>query len=67
MRLTRAWLIGLGLAAGCALKGDVRKVQLQVDALRAERARADAEHAAQVDSVRALLAAVQQALAAQQA
>jgi tol-pal system protein YbgF len=58
---------GLGLVAGCALKGDVRKVELQVDAMRAERARADAERSAQIDSVRTLLAAVQQALAAQQA
>src|SRR2546427_4752541 len=61
------WVAGLGLAAGCALKGDVRKVELQVDALRAERTRADAERAAQLDSVRALLVAVQQALTAQQA
>src|SRR2546426_11475641 len=42
-------------------------VELQVDALRAERTRADAERAAQLDSVRALLVAVQQALTAQQA
>jgi tol-pal system protein YbgF len=58
---------GLGLAAGCALRGDVRKVELQVEALRAERARADAERAAHVDSLRSLVVAVQQALAAQQA
>src|SRR5213078_3685025 len=51
-----------GLAAGCALKGDVRKVELQVEALRAERARADAERAAHVDSLRSLVAAVQQQL-----
>jgi tol-pal system protein YbgF len=57
----------LGLVAGCALKGDVRKVELQVEAVRAERARADAERAAQIDSVRTLLVAVQQALVAQQA
>jgi tol-pal system protein YbgF len=65
----RRWslLLGLGLTAGCALKGDVRRVELQVAALKADRARADAEHAAQLDSVRALLVAVQQALAAQQA
>jgi tol-pal system protein YbgF len=60
-------LPGLALAAGCALKGDVRRVELQVADLKADRARADAQHAAQVDSVRALLAAVQQALTAQQA
>lgn len=60
-------LLGLGLAAGCALKGDVRRVELQVEALKADRARADAERAAQIDSLRQLLAAVQQALTAQQA
>jgi tol-pal system protein YbgF len=60
-------VVALGLAAGCALKGDVRKVELQVEALRAERARADAERAAHVDSLRSLVVAVQQALAAQQA
>ena len=60
-------LLGLGLAAGCALKGDVRRVELQVAALKADRVRADAERAAQIDSLRGLLAAVQQALAAQQA
>ena len=67
MRLQSTLVVVLGLAAGCALKGDVRKVELQVEALRAERARAEAERAAQVDSLRALLVAVQQALAAQQA
>src|SRR5207244_11658815 len=67
MRLRPTLLLALGLAAGCALKGDVRKVELQVEALRAERARAEAERAAQVDSLRALLVTVQQALAAQRA
>ena len=67
MRLRPTLLLALGLAAGCALKGDVRKVELQVEALRAERARAEAERAAQVDSLRALLVTVQHALAAQQA
>src|SRR5213593_1355968 len=67
MRLRPTLLLALGLASGCALKGDVRKVELQVEALRAERARAEAERAAQVDSLRALLVAVQQALVAQQA
>lgn len=60
-------MLGLGLAAGCALKGDVRRVELQVAALRAEEARAATDHAAQVDSMRALVAVIQQALAAQQA
>ena len=67
MRLQSTLVVVLGLAAGCALKGDVRKVELQVEAARAERARADAERAAQIDSLRLLLAAVQQALTAQQA
>src|SRR6266705_1675522 len=67
MSLKPLLVLALGLAAGCALKGDVRKVELQVEAARAERARADAERAAQLDSVRVLLAAVHQALAAQQA
>src|SRR5207237_5264880 len=67
MRWRTTLLLARGLAAGCALKGDVRKVELQVEALRAERARAEAERAAQVDSLRALLVTVQQALAAQQA
>jgi len=57
----------LGLTAGCALKGDVRRVELQVEALRVERARADSQHVAAVDSVRALLAVVQDRLVAQQA
>jgi tol-pal system protein YbgF len=60
-------LLGLGLTAGCALKGDVRKVELQVEALRVERARADSQHAAQIDTVRALLAAAQDKVVAQQA
>jgi tol-pal system protein YbgF len=60
-------LIGLGLTAGCALKGDVRRVELQVEALRVERMHGDSARAAQVDSVRMLLAAVQEKLAAQQA
>jgi len=60
-------LLGLGLAAGCALKGDVRRVELQVEALKVDRVRADAERATQIDSLRLLLAAVQQVLAVQQA
>jgi len=57
----------LGLAAGCALKGDVRKVELQVQALKGDRARSDTARMAQFDSIRAVLAVVQQALAAQHA
>lgn len=62
-----ALALSLGLTAGCALKGDVRRVELQVAALKTDQARAAAERQAQVDSVRALVAALQQALAAQQA
>jgi tol-pal system protein YbgF len=60
-------LLALGLTAGCALKGDVRRVELQVEALRVERARADSQRAAEIDTVRGLLRAVQEKLAAQQA
>jgi tol-pal system protein YbgF len=62
-----AGLVGLGLTTGCALKGDVRRVELQVEALRVERARADSQGAAKIDSVRALLSVVQEKLVAQQA
>jgi tol-pal system protein YbgF len=61
------FVVTLGLVSGCALKGDVRKVELQVAALQAERARADVERAAQIDSLRQLTLALQQALTAQQA
>jgi len=67
VRHARPFVLVLGLTAGCALKGDVRRVELKVEALRVERARADSQHVAKVDSVRALLAAVQERLAAQQA
>ncbi len=60
-------VLALGLTAGCALKGDVRRVELQVEALRVERSRADSQRAAAIDTVRALLAAVQEKIAAQQA
>lgn len=62
----KSLLLALGLAAGCALKGDVRKVELQVQSLQAELARTDAARAAERDSVLAAVRAVQQALAAQQ-
>lgn len=67
VRRSRLRLLGLGLTAGCALKGDVRRVELQVEALRVERVRADSQHAATIDTVRALLGAVQDKIAAQQA
>ena len=60
------WLLGLGLLAGCALRGDVRKVQLQVEALRSELAQSDSARRAERDSIVRLLAALQAGLAAQQ-
>ena len=69
MRVVRrfALCLCLGLPAGCALKGDVRKVELQVQALQADRARADTAQRLLVDSVLGVLAQVQKALTAQQA
>lgn len=57
----------LGLTAGCALKGDVRKVELQVAALQSHLAQADSARAAERDSIIRVIAAVQRTLAAQQA
>ena len=59
-------LLCLGLVAGCALKGDVRKVELQVQALRAEAARADSARMRDRDSLLVLLAGLERAAAAQQ-
>src|SRR5690242_16471338 len=56
----------LGLTAGCALKGDVRKVGLQVDAVQAQLVRSDSTRRAERDTVLSLITALQQALAAQQ-
>jgi len=60
-------VLTLGLVAGCALKGDVRKVELQVQALRVEAAKSDSVRAAERDSILAAVRAVQQALTTQQA
>ena len=62
-----ALVVGLGLAAGCALKGDVRKVELQVEAVRGDLVKSDAARAAERDSILAVIRLVQQTLAAQQA
>ena len=62
-----ALLVSLGLTAGCALKGDVRKVELQVQALRADLARGEAARAADEDTVLLAIKALQQALVTQQA
>ena len=62
-----ACVLALGLAAGCALKGDVRKVDLQVQALQADLAKSDAARAAERDTILAAVRLLQQALATQQA
>lgn len=67
MRRNVSFLIGVGLTAGCALRGDVRRVELQVASLKEEVSSGDAARKAQIDSMLALVAAVQRALAAQQA
>ena len=59
--------LSLGLLAGCALKGDVRKVELQVQTLQAQVAKSDTARAAEQDTVLAAVRLVQQALATQQA
>jgi len=62
-----ACVVALGLAAGCALKGDVRKVELQVETLQADLAKSDAARAAERDTILAAVRLLQQALTAQQA
>jgi len=62
-----ACVVALGLAAGCALKGDVRKVELQVQTLQADLAKSDAARAAERDTILAAVHLLQQALSAQQA
>ncbi len=67
MRRSLSCVLSLGLTAGCALKGDVRRVELQVTALRGELARSDSGRRSERDSLLAGIAAVQQLLVAQQA
>ena len=62
----RLALLGLGVTTGCALKGDVRKVGLEVEALQAQMAHSDSLGRSERDSILVAIAAVQQALAAQQ-
>ena len=57
----------LGLASGCALKGDVRKVELQVQALQADLAKSEAARAADHDTVVSAIKSLQQTLDRQQA
>jgi len=52
--------------SGCALKGDVRRVERELLAMRAETARADSARAVELARVMALLGAVQDSLTAQQ-
>lgn len=52
--------------SGCALKGDVRRVETEVQALRAETARADSARAVALDRIIRLLDAVQDSLSVQQ-
>ena len=64
----RVALLGLGVTlAGCALKGDVRKVGLEVEALQAQVAHTDSLGRSERDSILVAVIAVQQALTAQQA
>jgi tol-pal system protein YbgF len=67
VRRNLSFIIAVGLTAGCALRGDVRRVELQVASLRQDISNGDAARKAQIDSILALVAVVQQALAAQQA
>jgi tol-pal system protein YbgF len=67
LRRNLSLVMGVALSAGCALRGDVRRVELQVASVKDEVRNGDAARKAQIDSLLALVAAVQQALAAQQA
>ncbi len=60
-------VLGLALVGGCALKGDVRRVELQVQEARADVARLDSARHADREVLLAALAALDRALAAQQA
>src|SRR3989441_11448752 len=62
-----ATVLALGFGAGCARKGDVRKVDLQVQALQSDLAKSDAARAAERDTILAAVRLLQQALATQQA
>jgi tol-pal system protein YbgF len=59
--------LALGLLTGCALKGDVRKVELQVQALQGELARRDSAQTAERDSLLSAIRLLQRALTTQQA
>lgn len=55
-----------GAVGGCALKGDVRRVEQEVQALRTETARADSARAVELGRIIMLLDAVQDTLGIQQ-
>ncbi|HET9708285.1 MAG TPA: tol-pal system protein YbgF [Gemmatimonadales bacterium] len=65
-RLRCTLILGLGLCSGCALRGDVRKVELQVEALRAEMTRSDSARRVERDSLARVLVAVQATISAEQ-
>ena len=67
MRSRLSVAVSVVALAGCALKGDVRRVELEVAALKDQVGGAEAARKAQADSLLELVAAVQKALAAQQA
>src|SRR4026209_2244575 len=58
-----ALLLSLGLTAGCALKGDARKGELQVQALQAQLAKSDTARAAEKDTILGAVRVLQQSLA----
>lgn len=65
-RNRRPLILVLGLCSGCALRGDVRKVELQVEALRSEMTRSDSARRVERDSLARVLVAVQATIAAEQ-
>ena len=65
-RFRSTLILGLGLCFGCALRGDVRKVELQVEALRAEMTRSDSARRVERDSLARVLIAVQATISAEQ-
>lgn len=67
MRATVTACCSAALLAGCALKGDVRRVELQVASLKDSLRAAQATRKAESDSVLAALAGLRQALAAEHA
>jgi tol-pal system protein YbgF len=65
-RVRSTLILVLGLCSGCALRGDVRKVELQVEALRSEMARSDSARRIERDSLARVLVAVQATISAEQ-